>query len=71
MMGTKHRDFRPLPDGISLEDLVPEGNFYRCLEERLDLSFVRELVRPLYARGGRPSEAGRRWTRRSSSSCSS
>jgi transposase len=55
MMGTKHRDFRPLPDGISLEDLVPEGNFYRCLEERLDLSFVRELVRPLYARGGRPS----------------
>src|SRR3712207_7075625 len=35
--------------------LVPKDNFYRCLEERLDLSFVRELVRDCYACSGRPS----------------
>ena len=55
MMGTKIRSFSPLPRDVSLEDLVPKGNFYRRLEERLDLAFVRELVRPLYAKGGRPS----------------
>jgi transposase len=38
-----------------LEDLVPQDNFYRRLEEILDLSFVRDLVRPLSARGGRSS----------------
>ena len=55
MMGTKLRSFAPLPDDLSLEDLVPEDNFYRRLEARLDLSFVRDLVGPLYANGGRPS----------------
>jgi len=55
MMGTKIRSFAPLPRNISLEELVPKDNFYRRLEERLDLSFVRDLVEPLYARGGRPS----------------
>jgi len=55
MMGTKVRTFAPLPDDLSLEDLVPEDNFYRRLEARLDLSFIRELVAPLYASGGRPS----------------
>src|SRR5215213_11986605 len=54
-MGTKERVFSPLPHNVSLEDLVPEDNFYRRLEKTLDLSFVRDLVRPLYARGGRPS----------------
>jgi transposase len=54
MMGTKIRDFAPLPD-LSLEELVPEDNFYRRLEVMLDLSFVRELVRDCYASGGRPS----------------
>src|SRR5215213_9719103 len=54
-MGTKERVFSPLPHNVSLEDLVPEDNFYRRLEQTLDLSFVRDLVRPLYARGGRPS----------------
>ena len=49
------RPFSPLPRNVSLEDLVPGDNFYRRLEEALDLSFVRELVRPLYAKGGRPS----------------
>jgi len=55
MMGTKIRSFAPLPRNISLEELVPKDNFYRRLEERLDLSFVRDLVEPLYARGARPS----------------
>ena len=54
-MGKKERIFSPLPRDASLEDLVPEDNFYRRLETRLDLSFVRELVRPFYAKGGRPS----------------
>src|SRR3712207_2208396 len=55
MMGTRQRDFRLLPESISLEELVPKDNFYRRLEAAVDLSFVRELVRPLYAQGGRPS----------------
>jgi transposase len=55
MMGTKERNFQPLPEDISLEDLVPEDNFYRRLQEKLDLSFVRELVEDLYAHSGRPS----------------
>ncbi len=55
MMGTKDRRFDSLPRDVSLEELVPSDNFYRRLEKRLDLAFVRELVRPLYAKGGRPS----------------
>lgn len=55
MMGIKERRFDPLPQDISLEDLVTKDNFYRRLEATLDLSFVRELVQPLYAKGGRPS----------------
>ena len=55
MMGKKERVFSPLPRDVSLEDLVPKGNFYRRLECTLDLSFVRDLARPLYAEVGRPS----------------
>ena len=55
MMGIKERNFRPLPDDLSLEVMVPRDNFYRRLEESIDLSFVRELVLPLYAKGGRHS----------------
>src|SRR5215208_3277879 len=55
MMGTKIRSFAPLPRDLSLEDLVPDDHFYRRLEAQLDLSFVRDLVGPLYANGGRPS----------------
>jgi transposase len=55
MMGTKERNFRSLPEDISLEDLVPKDNFYRRLQQKLDLSFVRELVEDLYAASGRPS----------------
>jgi len=55
MMGIKNRRFDPLPRDVSLEELVPRDNFYRRLESTLDLSFIRELVAPLYAGGGRPS----------------
>ena len=55
MMGIKERGFQRLPEDLSLDLLVPEDNFYWRLEEMLDLSFVRELVRPLYASGGRRS----------------
>jgi transposase len=55
MMGTKERNFQPLPEDISLEDLVPEDNFYRRLQQKLDLSFVRDLVEDRYAASGRPS----------------
>jgi hypothetical protein len=49
--------FRRLNDpvAISLEELVPTDNFYRHLEATLDLSFVREWTRELYATRGRPS----------------
>ena len=43
------------PIAVSLEDLVPRDHFYRHLEAKLDLSFVREWVRELYADRGRPS----------------
>jgi transposase len=54
MMGTKIRNFAPLPD-LSLEELVPKDNFYRRLEATLDLSFVRDLVEDCYASSGRLS----------------
>jgi transposase len=54
MMGAKLRNFAPLPD-LSLEELVPKDNFYRDLEEALNLSFVRDLVEERYASVGRPS----------------
>jgi len=54
-MGFKERVFSALPPEVSLEELVPDDHFYRRLQARLDLSFVRELVAPLYAGGGQPS----------------
>jgi transposase len=54
MMGTKARAFAPLCNR-SLEDLVPIGHFYRHLEAKLDLGFVRDLVRDTYKECGRPS----------------
>jgi transposase len=54
MMGTKLRTFAPLCNR-SLENLVPASNFYRHLEAKLDLGFVRDLVRGAYKEGGRPS----------------
>lgn len=43
---------------VSLENLVQQHNFYPTVEDKLDLSFVRDLVREHYAsRMGRPSIA--------------
>jgi transposase len=42
------------PIAVSLEGLVPPRNFYRHLEAKLNLSFVREWTRELYADRGRP-----------------
>jgi transposase len=54
MMGIKVRAFAPI-EHLSLEELVPQDHFYRQVERVLDLRFVRELVAPYYAVGGRPS----------------
>jgi transposase len=54
MMGTKRRAFAPLCNR-SLEELVPAENFYRHLDAKLDLAFVRGLVAGRYATAGRPS----------------
>ena len=35
--------------------MVPENNFYREVDAKLDLSFVRDIVRHLYQPFGRPS----------------
>ena len=43
------------PITASLEALVPADNFYRHLDAKLDLGFVREWARELYAERGRPS----------------
>jgi transposase len=43
------------PITVSLEHLVPAHHFYRHLEAKLDLSFVREWAHELYAERGRPS----------------
>jgi transposase len=54
MMGLKERAFAPQVS-VSLEELVPQDNFYRHLQKVLDLSFVYDLVRSHYATIGRPS----------------
>ena len=43
MMGAKQRHFAPLIH-VSLEEMVPQGHFYRQMEQALDLSFVGEFV---------------------------
>src|SRR5215207_2866762 len=43
------------PVVASLDALVPAHHFYRHLESKLDLTFVRDLVRSTYKEGGRPS----------------
>ena len=54
MMGYKIRNLKNFTS-FSLENLVPEDNFYREVELCLDLSFVRDLVCHLYSAFGRPS----------------
>ena len=39
------------PIAVSPEDLVPANHLYRHLEAKLDLSFVRDWTRELYAEG--------------------
>lgn len=54
MMGHRTKQFK-LFAPISLDALVPPDNFYRRLEEKIDLSFVRGLVQDCYGELGRPS----------------
>src|SRR5215216_214323 len=54
MLGHKAREFKQ-HKSISLEDLVPDDNFYRQVLRSIDLNFVRELVDEFYASMGRPS----------------
>lgn len=54
MLGIKIRHFAPLVQ-VSLDDPVPPDHFYRRLDQVLDLTFVREMVRFCYAASGRPS----------------
>ena len=54
MLGHKAREFKQ-HKSISLEDLVPDDNFYRQVERSLDLSFVRDPPDEFYSSMGRPS----------------
>ncbi len=54
MLGHKARDFRQHA-AVSLEDLVPKDNFYRQVEQCIDLSFVCDLAGEFYSNIGRPS----------------
>ena len=54
MIGTKVREFKTHKN-ISLDDLVPENNFYRQLEDCINLEFVRDVVEGLYSNIGQPS----------------
>src|ERR1700731_113568 len=55
MLGQKQTHRRDELVLTSLERRVPAGNFYRHLEAKLDLGFVREWVADKYAERGRPS----------------
>ena len=55
MLGHKEKCFKA-HIALSLEELVPQNNFYRQLEAKLDLRFVDDLVGNAYANSiGRPS----------------
>lgn len=54
MMG-RQVDQRALFYEVRLEHRVPAGHLLRRIDAILDLSFVREVMAPHYARGGRPS----------------
>ena len=64
MMGIEEqRLFSLLPRDVSLEELRPEHNYYRCMEETLGLSIIRKLdcspndVRDEFPRRSRCSES--------------
>ena len=54
MMGHRSKQFKIFAL-TTLESLVPSDSFYRLLDSKLDLSFVRTLVRDRYEEAGRPS----------------
>ena len=54
MMGIKEREFK-VQTRVCLDEFVPEDHFYRRLEAKLDLSFVRNLVQDFYVPYGRAS----------------
>ncbi len=54
MLGHKSRDFKQ-HESISLENLVPKDNFYRQVEQSIDLGFVRGMADEFYSCIGRPS----------------
>ena len=54
MLGHKSREFKRHV-GVSLEGLVPRNNFYRQVDQCIDISFVRDLAAEFYSRFGRPS----------------
>lgn len=55
MLGPPKQRCLDQPIGRSIEELVPQGHFYRFLDAKLDLTFVRTWVQDLYAERGRPS----------------
>ena len=58
MMGTKERAFAPRCNR-SLEELVPVDSFYRVLEAKLNLDFVRDWSEiPIRHAGDHPSIRG-------------
>lgn len=54
MLGRKEREFKT-HSSVSLETLIPLDHFYREVQAKLDLSFMRELVKGRYSLMGRPS----------------
>jgi transposase len=55
MLGPPKLRLLDQPVTVSLEALVPADHFYRHLDAKLDLSFIRSWVHELYAERGRPS----------------
>jgi transposase len=55
MLGPPKLRLLDQPVAVSLEELVPADHFYRHLDAKLDLSFVRAWVQDRYADRGRPS----------------
>jgi hypothetical protein len=55
MLGPRKSRRLDQPIAASLDELVPRNNFYRHLEGKLDLGFVHDWTRDLYAERDRPS----------------
>jgi transposase len=55
MLGPPKLRVADQPVTVTLESLIPADQFYRHLDAKLDLTFVREWVQDCYAERGRPS----------------